>query len=228
MIKRLWMLLSLLLCGMGVVFVLPKAPLQPEPGVATVLPDFVGEWYGKEGVVSDKEIRALGKETRFTRKLYTNARGDKVYVSIVFSGEDMSASIHRPERCLPAQGLTMLDTSTRKVALDSASPLTVTRLHNFHAIPTRDGKPFKVYNLLYYWFVGSSETTADHTVRYFMDTRDRLLKGNTQSWAYISVLAQITDNYEKFGRTEAETDAMIEKFIRELVPLIQKPGVKIR
>ncbi|MEI8233904.1 MAG: exosortase-associated EpsI family protein [Verrucomicrobiota bacterium] len=233
--QRLWLLLGILLAGFGCVFVLPKAPPPPEPGVLMALPDFIGAWYGQEAIVSQKERVALGSETRFERKQYTNAVGDAVYVSIVLSGEDMSSSIHRPERCLPAQGYTVVDARRQPVAL-AAKPLTVTRLHNIRPLfdPSgkpllaRDGRQFNEYSLLYYWFIGSSETTADHTARYLMDARDRLLKGSNQRWAYITVMGRITANLDKFGRTEAQTDAILQDFIRQLVPLIQKPGVKIR
>lgn len=233
--QRLWVLLGILLAGFGSVWVLPKAPPAPVPGVVMALPDFIGDWYGKEAAVSPKERGALGPETRFERKEYTNSLGDSVYVSIVLSGEDMSSSIHRPERCLPTQGYTIVDTSRRTVPMTS-EPLTVSRLHIFRPIldPSgkplllRDGRQFYEYSLIYYWFVGSSETTADHTVRYLIDARDRLFKGNNQRWAYITVADRITANLGKFGRTEAQTDTLIHDFIQRLVPLIQKPDVKIR
>lgn len=233
--KRLVALLALLLCGLGAVFVLPDPPPPPAPGVASELPDFIGGWYGRDAAVSPREIEALGKETRFARKQYTNALGDAIYVSIVFSGEDMSASIHRPERCLPAQGYTMMDTRRLRLPVGEKR-LTVTRLHNLRPLYdaekkpvfTRAGKQFNEYSLVYYWFAGSSETTADHTARYFMDARDRILKGTSQSWAYITVMGRITQNMNKFGRTEAQTDKILQDFILELLPLIQKPGVHIR
>ncbi|MDD5350592.1 MAG: EpsI family protein [Chthoniobacteraceae bacterium] len=233
--KRLGLLLAILLCGLGSVFVLPKTPPAPEPGVKMELPDFIGDWYGQDAAVSKRELEVLGSETRFARKQYTNSRGDAVYVSIVFSGEDMSASIHRPERCLPSQGYTMVDTRKQRVALDGKK-LTATRLHNLRPVYdasgkpliTRDGKQLTEYSLLYYWFSGSSETTADHTARYLMDARDRILKGTSQRWAYITVMGRITANIDKFGRTEPQTDVLLQEFIRQLVPLIQKPDVKIR
>jgi len=234
--KRLWILLGVLLCGLGSVFILPTAPKLPPPGILTTLPETVGSWHGVEVAVSDKEQGTLGAETKFARRLYTNTKGkgEGVYVSIVFSGEDMSTSIHRPERCLPAQGYTLMDSSKRRIKLENGIPLTITRLHNLRPIYTPEGKPvmdrtgkqFNDYGLVYYWFAGSYETTADHFVRYWIDTRDRIFKGNTQSWAYISVMGRITDRFG--GQTEAQVDAMLEDFIRQLLPLIQKPELKIR
>ena len=235
--KRLWLLLAILLLGLSSLYLLPKgAKQQPPPGVVTALPDFIGEWYGQDAAISERERGVLGSETRFLRKQYTNARGDSIMVSVIFSGEDMSISIHRPERCLPAQGYTMVDQHTRKIALENRHPLTVTRLHNLRPLFTHEGKPITTpsgnqaneFSLLYYWFVGCTETTASHTTRYFIDARDRFLKGATQPWAYVTVVSRITANLEKFGRTEAQTDALLQDFIQKLTPLIQQPVVQTR
>jgi len=232
--KRLLMLWAILLLGFSVIFVLPKTPTPPPPGVVMALPDFIGDWYGQEAPVTEKEQNTLGRETRFARKLYTNAKGDAVYVSVVLAGEDMSTSIHRPERCLPAQGYTIVDKHTVKAAL-AAGSLTMTRLHTIHPLFDANGKPrlfpdgkqANEFSLLYYWFVGSTETTDDHVARYVIDARDRLLKGCNQSWAYVTVMSRITGKLDgRFGRNEAQTDAMIHDFVLKLIPFIQSPTVR--
>ncbi len=236
--RRLLTLLVVLSAGLGLIYALPSAPKPPAPGVATVLPDFVDEWYGQDAAVTEKERQVLGAETTFARKQYTNGRGASIFVSIVFSGEDMSASIHRPERCLPAQGFTLVDSRTEKLplSLDPTHPLTVTRLHTLRPIydaqgrpvTYSDGRPFKDFSLVYYWFIGSKETTASHTERYLLDTRDRIWMGTNQRWAYVSVMSRITANVDKFGLDEPQTDELVQTFIRKLTPLIQAKSVVIR
>jgi len=233
--RRLLLLLAFLFLGLSAVFLLPASPKRPDPGVIMALPEYIGEWYGQDASVSQKEYIALGNETRFSRKLYTNALGDSVFVSIVLGGQDMSTSIHRPERCLPAQGYTVTASSPLKVDLQ-AQPLTVTRLHNLRPLYTdtgkpilsREGKSLNEFSLVYYWFVGCSDTTNDHNTRYYMDSRDRLLKGYNQPWAYVTVMSRISEGLQSFGRTEAQTDAILQKFVQNLVPLIQKPTVLIQ
>ena len=233
--QRLWLLLAMLFFGFGIIFVLPTTPKPPAPGVLMTLPDFIGEWYGQDAAVTERERLVLGPETRFARKQYTNAKGDSIYVSIVLAGEDMSTSIHRPERCLPAQGYNIVDIHRVNAQL-GADSLTMTRLHNIRPIYDASGKPIlrpdgkqvHEYSLIYYWFVGSTETTADHTIRYLIDARDRLLKGSNQPWAYVTVMGRITSNLEKYGRDEAQTDAMLHSFVQKLAPVIQGPSVKIR
>jgi len=233
--RRLLLLLAFLLLGLSAVFLLPASPKRPEPGVIMALPEYIGPWYGRDAAVTQKEYDALGTETRFARKLYTNGQGDSVYVSIVLGGQDMSTSIHRPERCLPAQGYTVTDSRPLKVELQT-QPLTVTRLHNLRPLyadngkplVSRDGKSLNEFSLVYYWFVGSTDTTNNHNTRYYMDSRDRLLKGYNQPWAYVTVMSRIGEHLEPFGHTEAQTDAILQTFVQNLAPLIQKPSVRIR
>src|SRR5205814_8246077 len=91
--------------------------------------DFDGEWYGAGKPVTHGENDRLGPDTQFVRKLYTNARDDEIFVSIVFSGPDMSTSTHRPERCLPAQGWAVVGTTMRQVPVEGGA-LEATRLRN--------------------------------------------------------------------------------------------------
>jgi len=51
------------------------------------------------------------------------------------------------------------------------------------------------------------------------------LKGYNQPWAYVTVTCPITEWFQLFGRSEADTNKMLQKFISELVPVIEKPSV---
>jgi hypothetical protein len=103
--------------------------------------------------------------------------------------------------------------------------LKTTRLHNMRSVRTDIGQPLTVNSLNYYWFAGHSNVTPSHFERTWIDIRDRLLKGRNQQWAYVTVMATITKDYEVFGRTEKQTDELIQNFIRELAPQLQKNPV---
>src|SRR2546421_4542845 len=157
-IKRLLTLELVLLLGLGSVLLLPKRiEIQPA-AVAMSLPSFVGEWYGNDQPVLQGEKDILGPETQFVRKLYTNARGDQIFVSIVLSGPDMATSIHRPERCLPAQGWTVVDTRITEIPFGKED-LRATRLHNVRNFHNGKSPPISIYSLDYYWFVGHDAQT---------------------------------------------------------------------
>ena len=223
MIKRLTILQSVLVLGLGSVFLLPKKiEIQPA-AIQAALPDFVGEWYGSDQPILQAEKDALGPDTQFARKLYTNGQGDQIFVSIVFSGPDMSTSIHRPERCLPAQGWTVADTSIKKIALANGT-LDATRLRNVRHIQNKS-RSISVYALDYYWFVGHSAQTPSHLQRTWLDIRDRVFKGENQQWAFVTVTSKITKGIEPFGRSENETDTVLAAFIRELVPELKRDNL---
>ena len=234
--RHLLILQIVLLVGLGSVFLLPHLPDDEPAGIKLALPDFVGSWYGEDAPVTEAEKGALGPTTEFARKNYTDGRGNQLYVSIVLSGADMMTSIHRPERCLPAQGWTLIDSTPRAVPVEDQGKrvLEVTRLHSFRyarkqngeTIDDAQGKPIPIYNLNYYWFIGRNTVVPSHYERLYIDMRDRIFYGYNQRWAYVTVVSNVTDNLQSFGKNEAQTDQMIQDFIKQITPLIIKPGIR--
>ncbi len=224
-IKRLVILQVVLVVGLGSVLFLPKVANSTPQGIALALPTYVGQWYGQDQEISKLELQVLANDTEFARKLYTDGAGNQIFVSIVLSGQDLDNSIHRPERCLPAQGWSIADSRVvaLPVATDSGKGLEATRLHNVRKVATKDGTMVPIYNLTYYWFVGWNITTPSHLTRTYMDIRDRILYGYNQRWAYITIASTITKNLQPFGKDEPETDVMLREFMEKLVPMISAP-----
>lgn len=181
------------------------------------LPELLGGWAGKPSPVSDKEHAMLAPDTQFCRKVYEDGLGDQVLVSIVLSGNDLDNSIHRPERCLPAQGWQIMDSTGLSVPVAAApgGMLPVTRLHAMRQVGLSNGKVAQIYNLNYYWFIGYSDITASHFEREYIDMRDRLMRGYNQRWAYVTVASEVMN-----GRSEAQTDEMIQDLIKRVYPRI--------
>lgn len=223
--KRLAILLGVLVLGLSAVFFLPKVANATPQGIQLELPAYVGEWYGEDQAISGQELKVLAKDTQFARKLYTDGRGGQIFASIVLSGQDLDNSIHRPERCLPAQGWSVAD--SRVVAAPVSNPaadgMKMTRLHNMRKVIAADGRTVPIYSLNYYWFVGWKNVTPSHLERTFIDIRDRIVFGYNQRWAYITIAATITKNLQPFGKDETETDGMLKAFIEQLVPQISAP-----
>lgn len=223
--RRLVILQAILFLGMGSVFVLPKKIEIQQAALAKSLPLVVGEWQGEDQPIAEGEREILGPDTQFVRKIYTNGKGDQVFVSLVFSGSDMATSIHRPERCLPAQGWTVVETNVETVPL-AQGKLEATRLRNLRVFRQESAPPLNVYSLNYYWFVGHDAQTPSHLERNWIDIRDRVLKGENQQWAYVTIASTVTKDLIPFGRSEAETDEIIRDFIRVLIPQLQTAPVK--
>jgi EpsI family protein len=225
-VKRLVFLQLVLFAGLGFAFLVPTQSQQPM-GIIMDLPESIGQWSGVSQEVSQAEIEGLAPDTSFARRLYSNAFGDQIAVSIVLAGEDPDNSLHRPERCLPAQGWTIVDsrTVTMNAPALPTGQLKATRLHDQRKFEDEKGNSHVLYNLNYYWFVGYTDVTPSHIDRALMDIRDRITKGYNQRWAYVTVASNITEGFVKFGRSEAATDQMIQSVIKELAPRIMRPSV---
>jgi EpsI family protein len=221
--KRLLQTQIALLAGLGSVFLLPHSTKTSPAGIAMTLPDVVGTWFGDEAAITQKELETLAKDTQFVRKIYTGPERDQIFVSIVLSGDDMTNSIHRPERCLPAQGWLVRSSSKRTIRVSNGKPLEITRLQNAQVLETADKRRFTLNNLNYYWFIGYHDMTSSHLTRTGIDVRDRILRGLNQRWAYVTVAANVTQGLVRPGRSEQQTADMIEQFIKELAPRLQKP-----
>jgi len=223
--KRLVILFAVLLAGLGSVYMLPhQLGFQPV-GITLDLPKMVGGWYGRDLDVSPKERQVLGKDTEFARKSYRNGAGYEIIASIVLSGQDMNTSIHRPERCLPAQGFTIIDNRSEPVAVPDRGVLHVTRLQNVRNVPVENGNPTSLYSVTYYWFVGHTDATGSHFWRTWLDVKDRLLHGYNQRWAYITVAGQLPPGTEQNPKAERLIDEWMKDFIKQLLPKIQKESV---
>jgi EpsI family protein len=226
-LRRLALLQVILIAGLSSAFLVPtQSRIQPM-GVKMELPESIGQWFGVPQKVTQGELDELAADTSFARRMYSNAFGDQILVSIVLAGEDPDNSLHRPERCLPAQGWTVMD--SRTVTMNAPNlpggKLKVTRLHNLQKFKDNRGNLHDVYNLNYYWFVGYTDVTPSAIDRAVMDIRDRVKEGYNQRWAYVTVAANITEGLVKFGRSEAASDQMLQSFIQDLFPRIVRPSV---
>lgn len=203
------------------------------------------EWKGIPMPVSPEERRLLADDTQFEKKNYfcLDVSGERsqvlpfhsVQVSIVLSGHDLNDSIHRPERCLPSQGYKGLEV-TRRVLRTAYGDIPISRIRCYHELLDSetgkfrvgpDGKPVRVEQIFYYWFVGNHDLTSSHYERTFLDMKDRLVGGFDQHWAYILLGSTISeplvangllpgDPVYPLGRSEAQTDALLEQITQAI------------
>jgi EpsI family protein len=226
-VKRLVFLQLVLFAGLGSAYLIPAQTRSQPIGVNMDLPDFIGQWFGVPEQITQREKDELAADTTFARRVYSDGVGDQILASIVLAGEDPDNSLHRPERCLPAQGWTVMDSKTVTIiapALPSGR-LKVTRLHSQQKFQDKKGNIQTVYNLNYYWFIGYTDLTSSAIQRALIDIRDRVMKGYDQRWAYVTVGSNITEGLTQFGRSEQATDEMIQSLILQLFPKITKPTV---
>ena len=196
---------------MSLVWALPQQLGFQPVGVRLALPEQLGAWWGKDVDISEREHIILGPDTEFARKVYANAgTGDMILASIVLSGQDMMTGIHRPERCLLAQGWNPGSSELRTLNVPGVGNLTATRLRNFRQdrIPGTQDSPERIVrreNLCYYWFVGHTDIASTHEQRVMLDFRDRILQGYNQRWGMVMISAEITKNTQRL-RQGRDTD----------------------
>ncbi len=203
-------------------------------------------WHGAPMPASLEEKDMLAPDTEFEKKRYYLADVDTkqplisapnvahfgellaVQASIVLSGHDLNDSIHRPERCLPAQGFKELRLEPQLVKT-ARGTIPVARIRCYTEIKDPEtgkfvldpsGQPVRLQHVFYYWFVGSHTVTADHYRRTLTDMRDRLLGGFDQRWAYVLLGSSFTDylfapdvamalSPTHVVRSEAQTEALL-------------------
>lgn len=190
-----------LVLTLAAVYFLPTAGDVAQSAVIMDLPEKENPsgWYFKAIPPSEAEIGTLAKDTEFSKaECYRirpgefdangNPLPDLLYVSVVLSGADINNSIHRPERCMPAQGHQILESTNRTLGVKGGHSVTAKRLKSIQRLPKEtEGEFLELKCLTYYFFVGHDTITNDHLGRTFTDMKDRLLKGMDQRWAYVSV-----------------------------------------
>jgi hypothetical protein len=141
--------------------------------------------------------------------------------SIVLSGRE-KRSIHRPERCLPGQGWTVIGSNIIDVPLDSGHPLKVTALLLSRPQPMRDGTTRTLQSYYLYWYVGRTVSTPYSFVRVMLTNWDLVVHRFNQRWAYIIVTKPITGSIFPHGRNADQTLAELKDFIRAAAPSFVK------
>lgn len=219
--KRLFAAL-IAVASLGLAILLPDVSAIKPSAVIMNLPAVVGNWRGQSISESEKVRSILANDTDFEKAVYSRtsksdpSKFEYIHATIVLGGQDPNNSIHRPERCLPAQGNRLISSSEITIPVFGTEPLKVTRLRTV-------GMENGVNNLTYYWFVGSSQVTNSHYQRTLADMRDRILGGFNQRWAYVTVTApfDFSEGKVRMG-SEEEVSAAVEQFIEELFPKIHE------
>ena len=222
MIRKLIICQALLGIGLGSIYLLPRGYKIRESAIIMILPDTVEEWFGESMETSEVVINALADDTNYAQSQYkrrTPGTEDKIDITsafVVLSGDDMNNSIHRPERCLAAQGFEILSSEEILIPINEKYNVPTRRLLSKHL---RTG----VKQISYYWFTGAKKITASHYNRTFTDIFDRLTTGTNQRWAFVNITSPIIEdrNAHPFAvHSIEETDQLISDFISNIFILI--------
>ena len=216
---------------MALVFVLPSHR-QTDSALDIQIPSRLGIWRTESLPVSKKELSILADDTQFSKancaairmEEYSYSQQAAPYdyatISIVLSGHDLANSIHRPERCMAAQGHHNLVVTASDLELPNDQTLPIKRITSRRDLSSNPDNPddaLPVSYLTYYFFVGHDQLTADHMDRTFIDIKDRLTKGEAQRWAYVLATIAYSDSEDRQIGSLLPTFEMADKKIRQLI-----------
>lgn len=228
---KAWLLPVFLGGALSATYFLPEVGAVAQSAVNMKLPDYSGIWEFEVQTPSEAELGTLAPDTEFSKAMCLSARPgeinsygnpvpDVVQLSIVLSGADINNSIHRPERCMPAQGHNITSSSERILKLPNGREFATRRLVSVQSVrnaAVKQREEYVKYNCItYYFFVGHDRVSNDHLNRTLVDIKDRVVRGMDQRWAY----ATVSMWYGKVPHiatevTEAEADGKLQKFLTE-------------
>lgn len=244
--RRIVVLLCFILASFAVLFLLPSTPGMKPSRLAKDLPEFFGYWEGIPSEPGEREKAVLAKDTEFRRMQYvdSNRKLPAIETSIVFSGKNLSQSIHRPEVCLRAQGWTFVHENyleLQGVLPDGVALPVKEMICKRVAMRNREkegekptpylndaGEEVILWRIFYYTFFGHEAIVPGHYQRTLLDMKDRLLKGHDQRWAYATFSSYITSKHAEQGIVppgapnfdEEETKEIIKAFLKDLLPRV--------
>ncbi|HEY8962383.1 MAG TPA: exosortase-associated EpsI family protein [Luteolibacter sp.] len=230
-------LLPLFAAGaMASVWLLPQSGSVAPSAIQLELPPDLAPWWRLQKIQpSEKEVAILAKDTDFSKALCIapqpgryQADGQpmrqRLDLSIVLSGSDINNSIHRPERCMPAQGHQIYQSTATLLKTPEGHQLPAKILRSLQTVQVgnpEEKRALQFNCVTFYFFVGQHSITNDHLKRTFIDMRDRILRGQDQRWAYVSASMWFDD-------TEANnlpTRESAEKQIRQLLESLADQNV---
>lgn len=223
-------LLPLALGGvLGCVYFLPESGALAQSSIRMELPDSMDSWRFNKMPPSPREVEVLAKDTEFSKAVCVAPKpgeftsdgrpiGERVDLSIVLSGSDITNSIHRPERCMPAQGHQIYGAHEGTITTPAGHEFPAQELVSMQTLPLdeKGEKTAQLHCVTYYFFVGRNRITNDHVKRTLLDIKDRIVHGQDQRWAYVSASMWFSETGEYNFATKEVAENKIRRFLGEL------------
>lgn len=242
---------NILLAFVGVfclsVLAFPDSPTMKPSRLAKELPDSFSSWIGRAEEPGEREKQVLAGDTEFERMQYFNDDRSKppIQASVVFSGKNLSQSIHQPEICLRAQGWTFVAENYLRFpgVLPGGEDLPMKEmickqqyLYKNEAgerVPMilENGEKAYIWRVFYYTFFGHETVVSGHYQRTQEDIKDRIFKGYDQRWAYATFSSHITKRHVDQGLQSGGMEVLddegtrehVKSFLKELLPRVVSP-----
>ncbi len=156
------------------------------------------------------ERQLLPQGTTIMRSIYRGTDGSSFFVAVVIGGRDR-LSLHRPENCLPGQGLSIRASRILETALPHGEMLQTRLLDVRRQLGGSDAAVFSHFT---YWYVAPQRETPLQWKLYAWMAADRLLHARMDRWAYVAVAHDFEPSRQSVSQTA------LQEFLRSLHPAI--------
>ena len=146
---------------------------------SVTFPDLAGFTSELSGI-SEAEREGLPADTEVVKCRYVLPDENWFQVTAVIGGRSRD-SIHRPERCLPAQGFQMM--SPRNAEVGGVG---------WHLVELARREAVSM-NFAYTFFDQDGYSTGSHLRRIFRDVWDRSVRGRIDRWVMLTVFSSVSD-----------------------------------
>ena len=153
--------------------------------------------------ISLAELQILPEGTQIGKMNYRLSHYEAA-VSVVMTGHERSG-IHRPQWCLPSQGLHIEKTRIEMCQVAEGHMLPVSVL----TVSSGGGRG----GLFAYWFADQEHETATHWERLFWMAYNDLVLGVRRPWGYVSIWMP--------GNADEASQARLFEFIEKLYPSLR-------
>jgi hypothetical protein len=154
---------------------------------------------GNLDILHLSEYQLLPKDTKIMHRTYKRSSGPMFMVSVVVGGHERR-SIHKPQRCLVAQGNVISEQYPIEVEISETDSLDVMLM---------DLNRSKLF--FAYWFTDGQRETEKHISRLFWVAWNGIMHNERRRWAYISI-AVINNSHS------SDPIPDLKKFISDLYP----------
>ena len=168
------------------------------------------------GAVSVGETKLLPANTPIFRRLYHRAGHPDIVATFVFSGMERR-SIHKPQRCLVAQGNQIVDEYTHRARCAPDREMNVRALEMTRPVRSASGEVTGAEDCVYtYWLFNPERETVHHMARLLRMLFDNAFRSYRPRWGYASI--SVPRQPEKPDAWKEELD----DFLPRLYPTIVK------
>jgi hypothetical protein len=192
-------------------------PTKDPIKVEICLPETVAQYDSREMEADKSMLDYLPPDTSYVQRIYAAPDGFQLQAQAVLMGTDRT-SIHKPERCLPAQGWAVDESRSGEEIVHIQKPhqydLPVMKLLATKSAE-QDGKLTTWRGIYVYWFIADNQLATKHTSRMWREAKDLLLTGTMERWAYVSFFAACRPE------DEAATFERMKAFIAAATPEFQ-------